>query len=96
MFVFDAGDGADTISDFTDGEDLIDLRTITGITEFNDLTVTASGNDVLITMGSDDGGGTIPPRGHRPQRHHGRGFLLLRRRRDLTHPRLQRPLTRRS
>ena len=36
MFVFDTGDGTDTISDFTDGEDLIDLTSITGITEFND------------------------------------------------------------
>ena len=59
MFVFDAGDGADTISDFNDGENLIDLTSITGITEFNDLTVTASGNDVLITLDNDDGGGTI-------------------------------------
>ena len=59
MFVFDAGDGADTISDFTDGEDLIDLRSIAGITGFNDLTVTTSGNDVLITLDSADGGGTI-------------------------------------
>ena len=58
MFVFDAGDGADTISDFTDG-DLIDLRSITGITEINDLTIATSGNDVLITLDSDDGGGTI-------------------------------------
>ena len=59
MFVFNAGDGADTISDFTDGEDLIDLSCITGITEFNDLTIAASGNDVLITLDNDDGGGTI-------------------------------------
>ena len=59
MFVFDAGDGNDTISDFTDGEDLIDLRSITGITEFNDLTIAESGNDVLITLSNDDGGGTI-------------------------------------
>ena len=51
MFVFEAGHGDDTITDFTDGEDLIDLRALTSITQFSDLNVTAQGNDVLVSTG---------------------------------------------
>ena len=40
IFVFGANHGNDTISDFTDGEDLIDLRGVAGISGFDDLTVT--------------------------------------------------------
>ena len=50
-FAFDAGHGDDTITDFTDGEDLIDLTAIIGIASYDELTVTTSGNDVTISTG---------------------------------------------
>ena len=50
-FVFGTSHGNDTITDFTDGEDTIDLSALTGITQFSDLTVTAEGNDVVISTG---------------------------------------------
>ena len=55
-FVFASGHGDDTITDFTDGEDTIDLSAFTGITGFDDLTVTQNGNNTVITI---PGGGTI-------------------------------------
>ena len=54
-FVFGESHGNDTITDFTDGEDMIDLSALTSITSVDDLTVTTSGNDVTI----DTGEGTI-------------------------------------
>ena len=57
-FVFAAGHGNDTIKDFTDGEDLIDLTQISGISGFEDLTITADGDDALINL-TAHGGGTI-------------------------------------
>ena len=57
-FVFAAGHGTDTIKDFTDGDDLIDLSAISGISGFEDLTITADGEDALIDL-SAHGGGTI-------------------------------------
>ena len=57
-FVFAAGHGNDTIQDFTDGEDSIDLTQITGITAFDDLTITADGTTAVIDL-TDYGGGTI-------------------------------------
>ena len=58
-FVFGSGHGSDTITDFTDGEDLIDLSAFTGITGFGDLTVTQSGSNVVINLSGQTGGGTI-------------------------------------
>ena len=55
-FVFASGHGADTITDFTDGEDTIDLSAFTGITSFTDLTVAQDGDNTVITI---PGGGTI-------------------------------------
>ena len=55
-FVFEAGHGNDTIHDFTDGEDLIDLTAFTGITGFNDLSISANDGDVVIDLSSDGGG----------------------------------------
>ena len=55
-FVFASGHGADTITDFTDGEDTIDLSAFTGITGFSDLTVAQNGNNTVVTV---PGGGTI-------------------------------------
>ena len=40
-----AGDGNDTIEDFTDGQDLIDLTAISGIAGFEGLTITAAHDD---------------------------------------------------
>ena len=58
-FVFGSGHGSDTITDFTDGEDLIDLSAFTGITGFGDLTVTQNGSNVVISLSGQTGGGTI-------------------------------------
>ena len=57
-FVFEAGHGTDTVSDFADGEDMIDLSALTGITAFSDLTITADGTTAVIDL-SSQGGGTI-------------------------------------
>ena len=57
-FVFAAGHGTDTIRDFTDGEDTIDLSAITGITDFENLTITAEGNATVIDL-TAHGGSTI-------------------------------------
>ena len=55
-FVFASGHGSDTITDFTDGEDTIDLSAFTSITGFSDLTVAQNGNNTVITI---PGGGTV-------------------------------------
>ena len=57
-FVFTAVPGNDTIKDFTDGEDQIDLTAISGISGFEDLNITADGNDAVIDL-TEYGGGTI-------------------------------------
>ena len=59
-FVFAASHGSDTITDFTDGEDTIDLSGLSGITGFSDVSgsITQSGNDTVIDL-SSFGGGSI-------------------------------------
>ena len=57
-FVLQSGHGNDTIKDFTDGEDLIDLTQISGISGFDDLTITADGTTTVIDLAAH-GGGTI-------------------------------------
>ena len=57
-FVFAPGHGKDVIGDFTYGEDLIDLTAFTGISGFDDLTVTADETGVTIDL-TEHGGGTI-------------------------------------
>ena len=57
-FVFEADHGNDTIRDFTDGEDAIDLTMIAGISGFEDLTITADGSAAVIDL-TAHGGGTI-------------------------------------
>ena len=57
-FVYAAGHGNDTITDFTDGEDTIDLSAFSGISGFSDLTATQVEDGVQIDL-SDYGGGTI-------------------------------------
>ena len=50
-FMFGASHGNDTIADFEDGTDIIDLSALDGVTQFSDLTITADGNDAVITTG---------------------------------------------
>ena len=57
-FVFAAGHGADTITDFTPGEDRIDLSAFSGLGGFASLTLTADGTDTLLDL-SAYGGGTV-------------------------------------
>ena len=57
-FVFQASHGTDTILDFTDGDDTIDLSALTDITGFSDLTITQDGTTAVIDL-SSQGGGTI-------------------------------------
>ncbi len=55
-FVYSAGHGNDTITDFTDGEDTIDLSAITGITGFGDLSISADGGAAVIDLSAHQGG----------------------------------------
>ena len=59
-FVFAAGHGEDTIMDFTNGTDTIDLGAFTGISQYSDVSDNATqvGDDVVIDL-SSFGGGTI-------------------------------------
>ena len=59
IFVFRAGHGNDTINDFTDGEDVIDLTAFTEITGFADLSIAADGAAAVIDLSTQQGGGTI-------------------------------------
>ena len=61
-FVFGLNRDNDTIKDFTNGEDRIDLTAIGGISGFEHLTVSQDGDDVVIAMDSaatNVGTGTI-------------------------------------
>ena len=57
-FVIQPGQATTTIVDFTDGDDQIDLSNISGVTGFDDLTITADGDDVVINL-SDHGAGSV-------------------------------------
>lgn len=57
-FVFQPDHGNDTITDFTDGEDTIDLSAFTDIGGFGDLSIVQQGDHVQIDL-SAHGGGTI-------------------------------------
>ena len=57
MFVFSAGHGADTISDFTNGRDQIDLSAF-DLSGFSEVSATAVAAGVRIDLG-EEGGGTI-------------------------------------
>jgi len=54
-FVFKTGFGHDTITDFSNGVDKIDVSQWSGIDSFSDVKhhLTASGGDLLITLGQD-------------------------------------------
>ncbi len=55
-FVFGPGHGYDYIHDFTDGEDVVDLTALTGISGFEDLTITAYGEDAIVDLTAHGGG----------------------------------------
>ena len=55
-FVFEAGHGNDTIQDFTDRENLIDLSAFNDISGFNDLTITNDNGTAVIDLSSYGGG----------------------------------------
>ena len=57
-FIYGPGHGNDTITDFNDCEDAIDLSAFTGITGLSDLAITRDGCDAVIDL-TDHGGGTI-------------------------------------
>ena len=56
-FLFERGAGDDTIGDFADGEDMIDLSAFSRL-GFADLSISALRSDVSIDL-PDHGGGTI-------------------------------------
>ena len=58
-FVFDQDSGKDTITDFTTGEDKIDLSAFPGITSMRDLYCWQDGDDAVIYIGHHDGGRII-------------------------------------
>lgn len=51
--IFGDGWGDDQIRGFHDGEDILNLRQVSGLTSFNQLTITADGHDTLVTFGAD-------------------------------------------
>ena len=57
-FAYHAGDGSDTIADFTDGEDVIDLGSLDSISGFEDLTMVQLGSFVAVDL-PGHGAGTI-------------------------------------
>lgn len=57
QFIFEHSNGDDTILDFTDNEDLIDLSAI-GLSGYDDLTLSSDSNGVTIHM-TTSGGGSI-------------------------------------
>ena len=61
VFVFEAGHGADTITDFTSGRDLIDLTAL-GVRGFAAVSARSVPGGVRLDL-SDQGGGTILLRG---------------------------------
>ena len=58
IFVIAPGGGNDTITDFTDGDDNIDLSAFEDIASYNDLSMEQHEGDVVIDL-SGQGGGTI-------------------------------------
>ena len=55
-FVFGVNHGADTIKDFADGQDRIDLSAFQDIDAFSDLSATQDGDDVVIDLTGRNGG----------------------------------------
>ena len=57
-FIYASGDGNDTITDFTDGADTIDLSAVSEIESFLDLNIKQDGDNTVIDL-SEWGGGEI-------------------------------------
>ena len=57
-FLFGLDDGNDVVTDFSNGEDLIDLTQFPTVSSFSDLTITSDANGVTIDL-TAYGGGTI-------------------------------------
>ncbi len=57
-FVYTPGGGYDTIVDFTDGEDKIDVTSFNGIAGMDDIEARQDGNNVVIDF-TDQGAGTV-------------------------------------
>ena len=55
-FVFEPGHGNDTIKDFIDGEDTIDVTAFTDVTALSGLTIFADGTAAVIDLTSQGGG----------------------------------------
>ncbi len=53
MFVFHKNGGRDTVTDFRDGEDRIDVRGLAGVENLSDLHRVQIGADTAITHGDD-------------------------------------------
>ena len=56
VFVFGPGNGSDTIYDFVDGEDKIDLTAFSGISGFDDLSITSGDDGVTVDLTEHEGG----------------------------------------
>ena len=54
IFAFGAASGNDTVTDFRNNQDAIRFEGVAGVDDFSDLTVTAMGNDTLISWGTGD------------------------------------------
>jgi hypothetical protein len=72
-FVFAAGSGHDTINDFVDGTDKLDLSSYAGITAFTDLSVADGDQGVVITLSETD---TITLKGVTAEQITGSDFLF--------------------
>ena len=53
MFVFDRKTGRDTVTDFRDDHDKVDVSGLSGVDKLSDLHMWQSGNDTVIVHGSD-------------------------------------------
>ena len=51
-FVFDDGDGADTVTDFQNGADQFDLTAVAGVDDIGDLTIIDNGATVTVNYGT--------------------------------------------
>ena len=58
-FVISTNGGNDTIVDMKDGEDLIDLRAFTGISGFDDLSISQTSGGTSVIDLTEHGGGTV-------------------------------------
>ena len=78
-FVFAANHGADTITDFTDGDDTIDLSAFSDITDFDDISgkITQDGDRHRDRSQRTSAGGTITLEGLHVDRPHDRRLRLL-------------------